>query len=194
MIPWIKLVGVSGGLAMGNAGRRDDIDLFIITSKRRLWISRILILGILEVLAQRRKKTDSKKQAAGKICCNILLEEDKLAQQYQDLYTAHEVLQMRVLWQRGLVYQKFLEENSWAFEYLPNWIGEVSQKSKAKSQKFNLKIKIVDYLENLAKGLQIKLMGNPNGQERIQNGAVYFHPEDYRTRTLEQYKLRIKDL
>src|SRR5437868_7072157 len=44
IIPWIKLIGISGGLSMMNAGVDDDIDFFIITSHRRIYLSRILIL------------------------------------------------------------------------------------------------------------------------------------------------------
>ena len=40
-IPTIRLVGVTGGLAMDNVGRQDDIDLCIITQKKTLWIARI---------------------------------------------------------------------------------------------------------------------------------------------------------
>src|SRR5688572_24668802 len=34
LIPWIKLVGVSGSLSMMGSSQRDDIDLFIITSQK----------------------------------------------------------------------------------------------------------------------------------------------------------------
>src|SRR3989344_1128008 len=73
LIPWVKLVGISGGLAVDNAGSKDDIDLMIITDKERMWISRVLILGILEIIGQRRKVSDNKVSAAGKICCNLIL-------------------------------------------------------------------------------------------------------------------------
>lgn len=122
IIPWVKLVGISGGLVMENAGKKDDIDLFIVTSKNRLWISRLLILGLLSLTGQRRKREDQGRKIAGKLCVNILLEEDELEQQNKDIYTAHEVLQMKVLWQRDGVYSKYLEDNQWAFKFLPNWI------------------------------------------------------------------------
>lgn len=34
---------------------------------------------------------------------------------------AIKVLQLQLLWERGKQYKKFLEENSWAFEYFPNF-------------------------------------------------------------------------
>ncbi len=198
IIPFIKLVGLSGGLAMENAGKGDDIDLFIITKKGRLWISRLLILMLISLIGQRRGRGDTKKEAAGKICCNIILEEDKLEQSRKDLYTAHEVLQMKVLWQRDGIYSKFLAENDWAFKYLPNWITQ----ERLKISDFRLKKKLsiishqssINFMEKLAMRFQLKLMKEPKGMERIQDGAVYFHPEDYRAKVLDQYKRKINSL
>src|SRR3989339_985416 len=56
IIPWIKLAGISGGLAVNNADKSDDIDFFIITAKKRIYLCRILILGLLSLLGQRRKR------------------------------------------------------------------------------------------------------------------------------------------
>lgn len=68
IIPWIKLVGISGGLAINNVSKRDDIDLIFITSKKRLWICRLLVLGLLSAFKQRRKRHDKGRSIAGKLC------------------------------------------------------------------------------------------------------------------------------
>lgn len=197
IIPWIKLVGVSGGLAMNNAGKTDDIDLFIITGKNRLWTSRLLVLSLLSLIRQRRKKNDSKKKVAGKICLNILLEEDRLEQKNKDIFVAHEVLQMRPLWQRGGIYSKFLEDNSWAFKFLPNWLDSSLRGAKRRSNlvRINSKSRLPHSLrsfamtgiENFAKWLQLRIMQKPQGMERIEDGALYFHPEDIRKEVLRKY-------
>lgn len=193
IIPWIKLVGISGGLAMENAGKKDDIDLFIVTAKNRLWISRLLALGFLSLISQRRKAGEMGQKIVGKLCLNILLEEDRLEQVSNDIYLAHEVLQMKVLWQRDGVYQKYLEDNSWAFKYLPNWTTQV-QSAKFKIQNYNSKFKIFDKIENIAKKIQLKIMKKPKGLERIEDGALYFHPKDYGKEILAKFKLKIAPL
>lgn len=48
-------------------------------------------------------------------------EEEKLAQTPQDIYVAHQILQMKPLWFQGKIYQKYLQENEWVFKFLPNW-------------------------------------------------------------------------
>lgn len=207
LIPWIKLVGISGGLAMGNTSKKDDIDLFIIIEKNRLWISRLFILGILSLMGQRRKRQDKGRIIAGKLCTNIFLEEDELEQENKDIYTAHEVLQMKVLWERDGIYQKYLESNSWTIKFLPNWIGSAKYVSSSKyyllkgrnkeESPYNTKYRIdntFNIFEKLARELQLKIMGQPKGMERIEDGALYFHPEDYRERVLREYKYMIKKI
>lgn len=191
IIPWIKIVGISGSLAMENVSLLDDIDLFIITSKNRLWISRVLMLGLLNLTGQRRKPNDTKRRAAGKICVNLILQEDLLEQKRKDLYTAHEILQMVPLWQRGGTYTKYLDANFWAFEHLPNWTtGDFSKMEKSLFEKINP----ISRLETLAKALQLNLMGRPKGNEKVGEKALYFHPEDKREEVLKNYRQKIKKL
>lgn len=199
MIPWIKLVGVSGSLAMMGSVKKDDIDLFIITSKNRIWISRLLLILLTTLTGLRRKRRVKLLEASGRICINLILEIDNLAQKKENIYLAHEVLQMKILWQRIEIYSKFLHDNEWAFKYLPNWKSGIieSQNAKVKSQRYNSKRKsseVVDWLEELAKRWQLKIMDRPSGQERIENGALYFHPEDKGKKIIEEYNKRLKKL
>ncbi len=205
IIPWIKLVGISGGLAMGNAKKSDDIDLFIITSKSRLWLSRFFALSLLSLTGQRRRVSDTGRKIAGKLCLNILVEEEKLAQKNRDIYIAHEVLQMKVLWERNGIYGKYLMDNEWVFRFLPNWITDTMSLRGAKRRSnllnhssSNKQIATSAFgglamtMELLAKWIQLKIMEKPRGMERIEDGALYFHPNDIRPKILAKYKKRVK--
>lgn len=121
LIPMIKMVVVTGALAMKNSQKEDDIDLLIVTTKDRLWLTRLLTILLIEIVAQRRRPGD--KEFADKICLNMFLDENHLAvpEKEQDLFSAHEVCQMKVLWEKGGIYKKFLKENQWAKRFLPNW-------------------------------------------------------------------------
>lgn len=189
IIPWIKLVGISGGLALNNAAKGDDIDLFIITAKNRLWICRILTLGLLSLLGQRRKRREKRREIAGKLCVNILLEENRLAQINRDIFVAHEVLQMRVLWQRDGIYTKYLSDNSWAFKFLPNWLGNGTKNSH--NTKYIIHNTFFNIFEKLARKFQLWYMEKPQGMERIEDGALYFHPQDCRLKVLQEYRKRL---
>lgn len=206
LIPWIKMIGISGSLSMMGSSKQDDIDLFVITSDRRIWISRLLLIALTTLTGLRRRRREKILSAHGKLCINLILEESNLAQKKKNIYVAHEVLQMKVLWQRDEVYSRFLHTNDWAFKYLPNWKSGIKQikNLKFKMQSYNSKSRaplleangfsIFDWLEELAKRFQLKIMGSPDKSERIENGALYFHPEDKGVKVLEEYKKRLSAL
>jgi hypothetical protein len=112
-IPTVFLVGVTGGLAVNNASPDDDIDLFFITAKGTIWISRLLVVMFLDILGIRRKPNDTR--VKNKICVNMFMSEEGMGmvKHERDLYTAHEVLQMEPLWSRKNTYWRFLQANEW---------------------------------------------------------------------------------
>jgi hypothetical protein len=121
LIPFIKMVGITGNLAMKNADEDDDIDLLIITGQKRLWLTRLLTIFLTELVSKRRRPED--KEVKDKICLNMFLDEEHLTlpQNEQNLFTAHEIYQLKILWQKENIYQKFLKENQWCKKFLPNW-------------------------------------------------------------------------
>ena len=52
-IPFIKMIAVCNRLAYSNTDEKGDIDLFIITEKNRLWLTRLLAVGWLKLNKQR---------------------------------------------------------------------------------------------------------------------------------------------
>jgi hypothetical protein len=121
LVPLIKMIAVTGTLAMDNSQEDDDLDLLIVTTKNRLWLTRLLTVLLIEVVASRRRPGD--KKAKDKICLNMFLDEEHLGlpRKERDLFSAHEICQLKVLWEKDGIYQKFLKENQWVKQYLPNW-------------------------------------------------------------------------
>lgn len=70
VFPQIKLVGLSGSLAMMNADEKDDIDLFIITAKDRLFTGRFLAI-ILAKLLKIHRGFDNKKRKKNFVIPNL---------------------------------------------------------------------------------------------------------------------------
>lgn len=121
LIPWIKLIGVTGALAAGNSVEEDDLDLMIVTAPRRLWLTRGLVVSFLLLTRQYRRPGKIKDM----VCPNLMLSEEALEFPDQDLFTAHEIVQMRPIYDRENTYQKFLQANSWIKDFLPNWRPDV---------------------------------------------------------------------
>lgn len=120
LIPSVRLVGISGSVSMDNAAKYDDIDLFFITSKNTVWITRFLVHMVLVLLGDKRLKKDP--LAMDKICPNMFMSQGTLEipLKLQNIYTAHEVTQMKVLINKDDIYSEFLRSNIWVKSYLPN--------------------------------------------------------------------------
>lgn len=184
LIPSLALVGVTGGLAMDNAGEGDDIDFFCITAPRTLWISRLLATLCVTVLGRRRRPGDIK--VRNKICLNMFMTSDALGvvPHERDLFSAHEVLQMRPVWQRGTVYGQFLQKNQWVKMYLPNAWEDTYQGSSSKREQsiffWNICIGMLRSFEPLARWGQRVYMNHRRTNEVISDTVLRFHPHDAR--------------
>ncbi len=115
LIPSVKLVAVTGALAMNNSDKDDDIDLMIVTAKNRLWLTRLAALVLLFPWLRRQRRVNNR------ICLNLWLDDSVLAIKRQDLYIAHELCQARPVFERNGAYQKFIAANLWYKKFLPNW-------------------------------------------------------------------------
>lgn len=119
LISWIKMVAVTGALAMKNSAEDDDVDLFLVTAENRLWLSRGIVATFLRFLGLYRRPD----KVENMICPNMLLDEEHLMvpKKEQDLFSAHEVCQLKAIWDRNGTYQRFIKENQWVKQFLPNW-------------------------------------------------------------------------
>jgi hypothetical protein len=115
LIPWVRLVALTGTRAMDNARADDDIDLMIITAANRLWLTRLLLTCLLFPWLRRGK------QIARRLCLNLWLDETALAITPQNLFTAHEICQAVPLYNQDKTYEKFIKANQWVKQYLANW-------------------------------------------------------------------------
>ena len=189
-IPTIQLIGISGGLALENAGKDDDVDFFIITQKNTLFMTRFWTIAILEWLKLRRNRTD--KNPANKICVNFFIDESRLSWSVgkRDLYIAHEIAQMQPIFERNEAYHKFINNNEWIKKLLPN-SGEQRVKIVGKNWQTNLyslrflsNFLLFIKFELMVKKMQKFYMRNHLTNETVTNRVLAFHPNDYRTKIL----------
>ncbi len=188
-IPTIKLVGLTGSVAVGNAQEKDDLDFLIISSRSWLWTTRFLTTLLFNLLGLRRKPGD--KQFKNKVCLNLFLEQghlDAFADK-KNLFLAYEVMLMKPLWQRGRVYQDFLASNLWVKEYLPNALnsGEIEERNEGPKHSFI-------FVDRLFFRLQKWWMSKRQTSEKIGPHLIAFHPQDLSKYVLKEYSQRIKKL
>jgi hypothetical protein len=108
-LPFVRMVTVTGSLAMNNAEDVQDIDYMVVTQKGYLWTCRAMILAIARVA----------RLDGVMLCPNYLVTENALELEDRSLYVARELAQMIPL--SGMeVYERIRCLNSWMDEYLPN--------------------------------------------------------------------------
>lgn len=116
----VSMLAVSGSLAGEEArpnGRRPaDLDLFIITAPSSLHIIRFVLRGwgILQ-----RLRTALGGSARIALCPNYVTESHFLEVTNESLFTASDVLRVRVL-KGGDEYRRFLAANAWITRYFPH--------------------------------------------------------------------------
>lgn len=109
--PYVRGIAISGSLSKNYADENSDIDLFIITTKNRLWIARSLMHGFKKLTFLFNKQHY--------FCMNYYIDEQQLQINEKNIYTAIEVATLMPL-QGDTVFEQFYAENNWTQNYLPN--------------------------------------------------------------------------
>ncbi len=193
LIPTVKMVAISGALAMQNSHKNDDIDLVIVTAKGKLWTTRLLANLVLLPFKRRPQlpTTHYLLPTNNKACLNLFIDESDLEIKDQNLYTAHELYQQKPLFERNQTYSRMMKANRWALKYLPNWHAyEVNRKWKSRgvTKKQSPFSGQYSHIETLAKKFQLAYMKSKISSERIGDTQLFFHPKDTQERVLKKYK------
>ncbi len=195
-IPTILFIGISGSLAAKNVTREDDIDLFIITKKDSLFITRFLITVVLDAFRVRRRRL--MRQAPDKICVNLLIDESAMCWDTKNrtIYTAREIAQVVPLFERDNCFERFITHNTWVSDYMPN-IFEKGNAKKVISPKrsfFVTMLHMIPFrrLESVSRHAQLYYMKRHKTKEVIRNNHLGFHPVDYGAKTIEQLNLKMR--
>lgn len=143
--PFVRSLSLSGAMAFENCQQADDIDVFIITTPRRLWTVFVSLVLLLKLLGKRRT-----------ICLNCLLDLDHLRLGESDFFVAHQIAFLRPL--SGFEHcNKFQAANAWIYSHLPQRRGEKPVNSRQFAERGGAKALvekifsacIFDYLERL---------------------------------------------
>lgn len=121
--PYVRGVAISGSLSMSLAENTSDIDLFIITSKNRLWIARSILHCFKKITFIINKQH--------LFCMNYFIEENHTEIAEKNIYTATEVATLLPL-QGSVAFEKFYTANRWMNTFLPNKYLRVSRAKKIK--------------------------------------------------------------
>jgi len=107
-IPFTRLVALSGSVAHLNLEPDGDLDLFIVTRGRRVWMVMVAILLLTRLLRRRRI-----------ICANFVIADSHLVLEPQDLFTANQLLHLKPLIGADVL-DAFLAANPFVTRFYPN--------------------------------------------------------------------------
>ncbi|MBT6401129.1 hypothetical protein HN803_06015 [candidate division WWE3 bacterium] len=181
-IPWIKFIGVTGSVAAFNGTKNDDIDFFIVTKAKRLWLTRGFVFLILKILDLLRTDEDPNR----KICPNIFVDETNLAwdKKARNVYVAHEVVMLHSVFDRDDTYFRFIKSNDWAFKFFANLQPPDYYVKRAKINKNPL----LGFLEGWAYKTQLGYMKKRKTKEVTKRNIIHFNKVDNTEDILGGYK------
>jgi hypothetical protein len=108
--PFIRAVFISGSLSKGYMDAESDIDYFIVTAPRRLWLARTLLIVFKKVFLLNSRKN---------FCLNYFVASDNLEIPDRNIFTATELVSVIPTYNYS-EYLNFISNNQWCNEFLPN--------------------------------------------------------------------------
>jgi hypothetical protein len=108
-MPFVRMVALSGSLAHLNADPGADLDLFVITSRHRVWTTTVVTLAMARLLGWRKR-----------LCLNYVVSERALWIAPADLFSANQIVHLQPITGEA-TYLRFLEANRFVERFYPNF-------------------------------------------------------------------------
>lgn len=219
ILPYVRAVFASGSLAMRNTDELSDLDILIVIKHGRIWLTRLLITGLLSLLRVCRHGRD--KIAPDKICLNHYITDQSLHISYRSIYTAQTYNNLVPIFVSDWRFiDDFKKTNTWVQDYVCRWniectdSVEVSVEVKPqqrKRQKENTSIlakigevflnsRLGNWLEKLARDYQSRriasnpVTGQAGGRVIFNDEQLEFHPHSIETQIINDYNSRLEKL
>ncbi|MFH0930243.1 MAG: hypothetical protein V1814_03260 [Candidatus Moraniibacteriota bacterium] len=208
LVPFVRMIAVTGTLAMKNSEKNSDIDFFVVLKKGRIFTGRLLVTLLVHILGKRRHG----KKIINRICLNYFATTGSLEIQRKDLFAANEYSFIYPIFGHN-VFQRFCETNrAWIKKFKPNWdvpelkparyFVEVKSLQQVIQQTFESLINLFwgDRIESWQKRHQIaRIEHNPLTQKvgayiKATDENLIFLPEPQGVRIEEEFQRRIKDI
>jgi hypothetical protein len=110
-LPFIRMVALTGSLAMLNLSKNRDIDYMLVAKPGRVWTARAFALLLARVTCL----------FGDVICPNVIVSENALEWTDRNLYTAREFVQMIPISAEGVFFELRVV-NRWVDEFFPNHV------------------------------------------------------------------------
>lgn len=195
ILPWVKTIIISNSIGQFNLRDGSDIDFFVITAPRRIWLTRFFCASIAALLNSRPKL----KNKRDKICLSFYittnnLNLDGLKLRDGDPYFFYWLRSFILLYNKDEVYEKFLAANN-----LNSHIRQVDDFTPSSNQ-IN-EGSLLNYLERIFKKIQFIIMSpvlktaiNNSVGVVVNDNVLKLYLTDNRQEYAEKYGNRFKQI
>lgn len=158
-LPYVKMIALANSLGQNNLRDESDIDFFVVSAPRHIWLTRLYCTGLAKIL-NRRPNAKSKRD---KICLSFYAASDHLCLddlrlRDEDPYFDHWRRSLVLLYNKDKIYERFLAANRLS-----------SESPAAEKETFPESGIFWNQLEILAKGFQLAIM--PAGLKSVMNNS-----------------------
>ncbi len=207
LVPWVRFVAIGNNIGANNLKEASDIDLFIVTRPKRLWLTRLMCAGMVAALNLRPKPGRVK----NKFCLSFYADEDSLdlapwRLKDNDIYFTYWLAGLVPVFDRDGVYSRLLEANRWLGSELPNWQAYQPAARQVISNPSSYWYEaIVDLffggLEQIAKRLELRIMppelnsiANRDTRVIINDRVLRLYANDRREQYRKEWRQKLSEL
>ena len=208
--PGIRFISLVNTVGMKMPKASSDIDFFIITDKKSLWISRFFITLYLKIFGIRPNFKDD----TDTICTSFWISEkdlnlSKIKYQYFDVYLIYWLNNIITIYDEDDYHSKLLENNNWVNRFLPfHYKNNLEKDALITLSSFSKFIKkttefilINKFFVKILKSLQmkyfpdkIKKIMNKDTRVMINDDILKMHTIDNREKYYTLYKENLDNL
>jgi hypothetical protein len=197
--PFVRSVCISGSLSKNYFDKTTDIDFFIITEPRRLWLCRTLLILYKKIFLLNSKKY---------FCVNYFIDSENLTIPDKNIFTATEVITLLPA-SNYEFYRKFYEANDWVNDYFPNSAPRLYNGTREAASPFPRRAAEKILGGQLGEWLDVffyrktwrhwkKKFGYLNRKEfevnmRSRRSVSKHHPQGFQFQVLRSYEARLKE-
>lgn len=190
-LPFVKMIALANSLGQHNLRDESDIDLFVVSAPRRIWLVRLYCTGLAKILNCRPNAKNKK----DKICLSFYAASDHLCLddlrlRGEDPYFDHWRRSLVLLYNKDKIFERFLAANKLSSE-LPAAEIETFPKSGI----------FWDKSEGLAKKFQLAIMpaglrSNMNNSDGvvINDSILKLYQRDRRREYAEKYGNKVNEI
>jgi predicted nucleotidyltransferase len=202
-VPYVRMIAVTGRMAMKNAEEKSDLDVLIVIKEGRIFTGRTLVTLAVHLMGKRRYRG----KIANRVCLNYFITTNSLEISMKDMYSSSEYYFMLPLFGKE-TFRKFQKDNRWISEYKANYQETSADNLKtieddflsAKIRYIGEKIFTFNFIEKILKTWQIKRINKNPKTNQIgsmvvaSDEALVFLPNPQGPKIYDKFKEKISSL